>query len=376
MVLRHVKNLMLLVASIGFSLLLAEFVTNYWMKSTAMDPRSRFEVAKTYSLLKGEGYAPALYPSMFLTHGITLGSGQHLLPLTGISNKMTVFCNEGGGYSTYLSDRFGFNNDDTLWDKDNHIILIGDSFVHGSCVNANETISAVINKKTPQYNTLSMGVGGTSLLTQVGIFKEFRKHSTSSTYYWFYYEGNDLAELEREYGSPILSKYLLDPYYSQGLKKNKIAIDNWLADWSENSAETILKGRLSFLTLRSLRILYNTLHTKIPNLSNYDLDLFRTSLDSMKDLVRRDGNRLVFVYLPSIYRFQDSSAGTNNFLRELILNEVKLRDIEYIDITTLFAASSDPLSYFPQRRHMHYNSKGYELVADAVVAHASLPLVK
>tara|TARA_Y100000591_G_scaffold326516_1_gene349350 strand:+ start:846 stop:1169 length:324 start_codon:yes stop_codon:yes gene_type:complete len=39
------------------------------------------------------------------------------IPLSGISNAETIYCNENGYYSIYKSDRFGFNNPDKEWDK-------------------------------------------------------------------------------------------------------------------------------------------------------------------------------------------------------------------------------------------------------------------
>jgi len=363
------KSFVLLALSTAFSLLLAEFITFQWLKVNEIDPRNRFVVAAEYSLHKGESYVPALYPSMFLKDGIMLGSKGRFLPLTGISNTMTVFCNEGGEFSTYRSDRFGFNNDDKLWDAENKIILVGDSFVHGSCVSSDETISAFINKVSPELRALSLGVGGTSFLSQIGIFMEFHKSAPSNTYYWFYYEGNDLPELLRESESPILKNYFSDPAYSQDLKRHKSLLDKQLSEWSLNSYQSLFRGGASFITLRSLRTLFSTLSVDKIDLNDYNLDLFNTSLDRILGSIRRDNSRLVFVYLPSIYRFRGNSVPYNDYRRGEILNSIMSRGIDYIDITPLFAASSDPLSYFPQRRHIHYNPKGYELVARTIISH-------
>jgi hypothetical protein len=47
-----------------------------------------------------------------------------------------------------VSDRFGFRNDDSKWDElssNNSVLLIGDSFMHGACVNDKNTISENLN---------------------------------------------------------------------------------------------------------------------------------------------------------------------------------------------------------------------------------------
>ena len=69
-------------------------------------------------------------------------TNQDFFYLSGISNSKTINCNENGFYSTYNSDRYGFNNNDRVWDlKDYEYALVGDSFVLGSCVDYSDNIS-------------------------------------------------------------------------------------------------------------------------------------------------------------------------------------------------------------------------------------------
>ena len=57
-----------------------------------------------------------------------------LVPLSSISNKKTIYCNETGEWLVYDSDRYGFNNNDSRWDKDEfEFIIIGDSFLWHLC---------------------------------------------------------------------------------------------------------------------------------------------------------------------------------------------------------------------------------------------------
>ena len=53
------------------------------------------------------------------------------MPLTGVSKTKTFLCNEGGYFSYYISDKYGFNNMDPFMPD---IGLVGDSFTHGACV--------------------------------------------------------------------------------------------------------------------------------------------------------------------------------------------------------------------------------------------------
>ena len=43
--------------------------------------------------------------------------GAEILPLSGISNRVTVLCNETGKYAIYDSDQRGFHNPKTIWES-------------------------------------------------------------------------------------------------------------------------------------------------------------------------------------------------------------------------------------------------------------------
>ena len=77
-----------------------------------------------------------------------------LIPLSGKSLTKTIGCNENGYYSIYESDRYGFNNPDSEWDSTEiEFLLVGDSYVHGSCVNRPNDISSqlrILSKKSPK----------------------------------------------------------------------------------------------------------------------------------------------------------------------------------------------------------------------------------
>ena len=80
---------------------------------------------------------------------VTIQPDQHYLrkdiyPLSGISNSQTIHCNENGYYTLFESDRYGFNNPDDQWDKDNiEFFIVGDSFAMGECVNRPYDLSLI-----------------------------------------------------------------------------------------------------------------------------------------------------------------------------------------------------------------------------------------
>ena len=58
-----------------------------------------------------------LRENMFSEIKIMSSEDEVIFPLSGISNKFKIFCQESVFRTEYTSDRFGFNNDDSLYDN-------------------------------------------------------------------------------------------------------------------------------------------------------------------------------------------------------------------------------------------------------------------
>ena len=137
-------------------------------------------------------------------------------------------CKENGPWIIYDSDRYGFNNNDTIWNNDNLFsYVLGDSFAYGACVNQNETISAKLGKYG--YNSINLAYSGNGPLYMLGSLKEYYKLKKVNYVLWFYYEGNDLIDLQAELGYENfnLQKYL-DDEFSQNLIKKQNFINEQL----------------------------------------------------------------------------------------------------------------------------------------------------
>ncbi len=80
--------------------------------------------------------------------------------LGGIGNKETILCNEMGYWVTYKSDRFGFNNPDELWDKKLDVLIIGDSYGLGLCVNQDQNFAGAIRKKKQKISYIGWNRNG------------------------------------------------------------------------------------------------------------------------------------------------------------------------------------------------------------------------
>src|SRR5207253_2124342 len=124
-------------------------------------------------------------------------SDASLLPLGGISNRLTVFCNEAGDYVKYRSDEHGFNNPPGIWsDGKAEIAAIGDSFVQGTCVPTDQPLVGVIRTEYP--GTLNLGMSGNGPLLELATFEEYVTTVKPRIVLWFFFETNDLTDLAAE----------------------------------------------------------------------------------------------------------------------------------------------------------------------------------
>ena len=332
--------------------------------------------------------------------------------LAGVSNRLIIFCNETGDWTTYLSDRFGFNNLDLDWDL-THIegVLLGDSFTNGACVKSGEDITSQLSQITGN-SFLNLGVDATGPLSQLAILIEYGLSKKPKYIFWIYYEGNDLLEMIREGKDSILSGYIGNQL-SQELTKHQDVIDQALSklikqaetsvamvNAEKSIAENILHETRRFLLLKKLRMLLrfdrismeklaplnevyeavqaaknkqNQQDIKIENIFAAYSKIVRTAVD----LVQSWEGKIFVVYLPEFTRYTTGLSNDHkaylDHSRELLLDTLAQLDVPVIDIhEEVFSEHHDPLSLFPFRLKGHYTAEGYKQVAVTIIQEAGL----
>ena len=174
-------------------------------------------------------------------------------PLSGISKMETVYCNELGFFTTYKSDRYGFNNKNNLWDeKIIDYVLIGDSFVHGACVHNQDNLSNQI-MKISKKNSLNLGMAGNSVLINFATIKEYVKKDKVKNVLFFFTEDNDLEGLKNEAENKILKKYLIEKFFYQDLKKKQKQLDSILLTIYKNELKKEEKKKAKIKKLIFMR---------------------------------------------------------------------------------------------------------------------------
>ena len=144
-----------------FFFLFCLIVFEYYLKSTHFKIRKEAHTKATireqtidrnlYQVAINEGYESIYYPYLYEENYLELKKKINLdiIPINSKPYAKNYYCNEGYGLIKYISDRFGFRNNDDIWKIDNtksKILLVGDSFAHGACLKTDSTIATFIEK--------------------------------------------------------------------------------------------------------------------------------------------------------------------------------------------------------------------------------------
>lgn len=159
-----------------------------------------------------------------------------ILPLSGYEkNKILLCLNEKNEPIYFYSDKNGFNNENLSGNE--NILLIGDSYVQGMCVQNKDNLNAQFKKFN--LDSSSLGVGGNGPLLEFATYKEFNSDYQFNKLILFLTIDNDYYDLSNEKKNKILMNYLNKENFKQNLsnlqnKKKKIEIlDNYFGDKTE-----------------------------------------------------------------------------------------------------------------------------------------------
>ena len=414
-------NVAILGISLAFSLLCAELFLELWGASLSVSRKPAMLNIMEYSTDKLKGAAeltkkfgieidtrtasevisslqkegveavPILVPGNSFVEGpnnsiksVLKIRGEEIIPLGGISNRVTVLCNESGQWVSYKSDKHGFNNPNEAWQYSPiEIGILGDSYAHGFCVSPDRNFSALIRQRYSA--TLNLAMAGAGPMLELATWEEYLQPFQPKIVLWFYYEGNDLIDLQKERKSKLLMRYL-NGNFSQNLIALQSEIDQAIREDIPRQSELsvrrtpqasqvgVIDKVSEFLRLSKLRkelsLVNSTTVKEIKNQENLqgpDLAIFRDILAQVKNRVGTWGGKVYFVYLPDWSRYGSVDVEPAARQRDSVLELVKTLGIPVIDIDPVFQAQRDPLTLFPFREPGHYTEKGHSLVSEEVM---------
>jgi hypothetical protein len=359
-----------------------------------IDTREMLEVITDLSA-KGIDAVPSVIPRYQLRYQKPGNSGTGMnvttsqtVALGGISNRVTVLCNESGQYVIYDSDEHGFRNAKGRWQSGHvDIVALGDSFTQGHCVSAGKYFMDIVGQQYP--STLNLGMAGEGPLLMLSTLEEYVPAFRPKVVLWFYFEGNDLLDLRDERRSALLMRYLDEDGFSQRLLQRQSEINRVLLDLIEKEKALALEMRearirnrkgvvgqvIDFAQLPRLRARLGLLQGRHPDEKTVaaelnDLDLLRRILSRAKAAAGSWGGTLHFVYLPTWARFIPQHGFDRRLVDrqhgEVLKIATDLR-IPIVDVLPAFEGQRDPTSLFPFGGPGHYAENGHRLVADEVL---------
>ena len=187
------------------------------IKSKINNPNGLTERYKRVSLLQNNG-SRNVYPAYLFDAQAHESGSLHWFGHP--PNSLVVYCNEGSGLTEFTTNNLGFRetpNQDIQ--KPIDLILLGDSYTEGACVNTPNDIASILGQ---QWNLLNLGRGGSGPLFQLGLFKEILRFveleqislTREFNVVWIIFTGNDLHNLAEE-RQGMLSSYLSNNNYVQ-----------------------------------------------------------------------------------------------------------------------------------------------------------------
>ena len=290
-----------------------------------------------------------------------------ILPLSGISNVRTIYCNEGGFYSIYNSDRYGFNNPDEEWDKKIDFILLGDSFVHGACVNRPNDITSSL--RNLGFSALNLGYGGNGPMTMYATLKEFYQKDTKFILWFYYY--NDHNNLKNEKNDPILNKYIDDETFTQNLINNQELVNkkNFELIFNQLGTDNNFINIVSFLKLSELRFLviqYFTGQNEIAPSQKIGIDNYYFEvLKKVKIFSETNNSKIFFVYVPDYSEIKNEKINNEHFT--MMKKKVEDLNISFIDLKELtFLKQNNPLEMYLFKLPGHLNNEANKKIANSI----------
>lgn len=318
--------------------------------------------------MEAKGYLPPSYPIHMDNYNKLrkFSIKNEIVQIAGFPNTLTYLCTEGNHSASYLSDRFGFRNLDDNWNKSVDTVFIGDSFVHGACVDDNSTIPSLYAKKTGD-NTLNLGFSAnnsTHYETYSYLFiPKFRPKKVFIVFY-----SNDRGYVQ----SSLLKDYYVNtkkPYFSnkslQPLRQwTKKEINNSLLKLNyeaNNTSSMILINKLrnAFKNRRYLPTIQLILGLN----TGIDVSSSKNALIKSKELCIHFGCELNAIYIPnSIFSNPDSFADSYSHKLKKVATELGIHFFDFSNLLDRFEGSIDY-----GETGMHLSPAGYKKVVNHIL---------
>lgn len=322
-----------------------------------------------------------------------------LFPIGGIPFQIKESEDREGNIHTVVNDRFGFRNNDLIWNKKKiSTVFLGDSIVLALDIKKNKTFTELIRKS--MHPSLNLACGGNGSYTNTSIIFQFLEQYNVDNILLFLNLENDLpkdnkVEWDTNLFNHITDKKKIPSIFENQKKYQESYIDFVKKILSEKVIEN--KQKMSFAEAMSINqflkffkdffakitgsINSNTAISSSTPKTQYTIDMYNKFLHLLEALREKSLEKkvnIIFVIVPSkeeinlIRNFDSEKANTD--LRSLILNYKKNKNnimtkivdfhFDVIDLSEVILKNKDKNIY-----DSHFTEEGHLLVAKHISDH-------
>ena len=303
-------------------------------------------------------------------------SYKNLFPISnGKGDLDAVYCNENGKWQFLYLDKYGFPNKNNIYVKNKYydIILLGDSFTKGSCVDLDKRPSNILQERF-NLNVLNLSNAG-GFLSSYAAYKEYGVNFNSKYVILNFYEGNDYLDTLLELNT-YLSRYL-EKDYNQNLIERQSEINKFYEKILFQSFVKIKKKKMP-KTIKFIS-LYNLNNFVKKNIFNIKLNYFSKKeifinkeisriLDDMNELVEKNNSKLIINILPTWDRYHTNNSKNENFKSIKQFKELfESKNITYLDMNEFVLQKIEkPKTLYTFDRFNHFDEDGYLLMSEFI----------
>lgn len=377
--------------ALSFSLFLLEFLIHFFLKDISKYNyiNNQKEILKkefnfnSYEeqILQELKSGKTIYPSIYSVNGakpITILNKKYYA-FGGVPNSKILFCNDSGKYQIFESDRYGFNNPDIIWEKNIDLVLLGDSYIMGHCIDQEKTISNTLNRSFNTLN-LSYSMGGT--LNSLGVLSEYALNLEPKLVIYFFYF-NDLTDNVNEKKNLVMNKYINNE--KQNLLNIQSEINLKIKEIANDKIREIKNGNINkinknlFFTFNPNISDFNTIIRftnirqlfGIPNFKNnahhYDYALFSKILSKINQKVEFEMNSDFLTIILPTYEMMNNKNSKNIIVKNKLIKIFETLNISFIDFHEIFLKKNLEVGEIFKFNGSHYNEKGYQEISNYLI---------
>lgn len=315
-------------------------------------------------LKKNTSVIDFFYPNSFFENkdNKKLSLKQNIILPGSLFYKKSNLCDEGNGPVKIETDRFGFRNDDNFWDNINtiDILLIGDSFAQGICVDKKKSISGLLNSN--KYKTLNLSTGGNGSANYFFLTKLFaQEFKPRYLIILFYANDNHISDIYSPYYT-LAKKLKKNDYFFRDGKS--LLPSEKLKNFEKKISKTTFQSfdfnskLVKYLRLTNLRTFYHNLFNK------YEL------LENTKAAIDLAINECKVIKCKTVFGLiKNSSYWDPQFYYDTyktnLRNYINSKDSTFLTFDE-YLENSDNLNY--SKRGGHLSELGYDKITKKIIA--------